>query len=94
MNVVCIGIGYVGSVTGAALAAWGHKTVLIDVDQDKVDAINSGKSPIYEPGLEELIRQQVDASMLSASTSYRCVEEADVVFICVGRRHSMTVQPM
>lgn len=83
MNVVCIGAGYVGSVTGASFAALGHQTTIIDVDQAKIDLLNVGKSPIYEPGLDELIAKYI-GNRLFATTSYDAVREADVVFIGVG----------
>lgn len=83
MKVVCIGSGYVGSVTASALAAVGNTTTVIDMDQRKVMSINSGKSPIFEPGLEGLIKQ-VAGKSLKAATSYDDVHEAHVVFICVG----------
>lgn len=84
MKVVCIGSGYVGSVTGASFAALGHPTVIIDIDPQKVELINSGKSPIYEPGLDSLIEQSRRAGLLQAETSYEAVLDADVVFIAVG----------
>lgn len=83
MNVVCIGSGYVGSVTGTAFAALGHNTTVIDIDQSKVDLMNSGQSPIYEPGLDELIAKYINKTLF-ATTSYDVVTEADVVFIGVG----------
>lgn len=84
MEVVCIGAGYVGSVTGTAFAVMGHHTVIIDVDPKKVETINSGKSPIYEPGLDERIGQMVTGKLLYATTSFDGVCHADVVFIAVG----------
>jgi UDPglucose 6-dehydrogenase len=83
MNVVCIGSGYVGGVTGTAFAVLGHKTVVVDIDQRKVDVINAGKSPIYEPGLDELIEKYIGKTLF-ATGSYEAVKEADVVFIGVG----------
>ncbi|MGG4343554.1 hypothetical protein [Paenibacillus lautus] len=83
MNIVCIGSGYVGSVTGTAFATLGHQTTVIDVDQHKVDMICSGKSPIYEPGLDELIKRNIGIT-LTATTSYDAVYDADVVFVGVG----------
>lgn len=83
MNVVCIGSGYVGSVTGTAFAALGNKTTVIDIDQKKVDQMNLGKSPIYEPGLESLISRYIGKTLF-ATTSYDVVKEADVIFIGVG----------
>ncbi|MEH7490037.1 hypothetical protein [Priestia megaterium] len=83
MNIVCIGSGYVGSVTGTAFAVLGHKTTVIDINQQKVDLMNSGKSPIFEPGLDELINKYI-GNTLSATTSYKVVNDADVIFIGVG----------
>ncbi|MFD0676134.1 MULTISPECIES: UDP-glucose dehydrogenase family protein [unclassified Paenibacillus] len=82
-NVVCIGCGYVGSVTSVAFAALGYHTVVIDVDSNKVEMINAGKSSLYEPGLESLI-QQVAGRTLFAVSTYEPIKEADIVFICVG----------
>ncbi len=83
MNIVCIGSGYVGSVTAAAFAVLGHQTTVIDVNPDKVASIQSGRSPIYEPGLDRLL-QAVAGRSLTASVSYESVKKADAVFICVG----------
>ncbi|WP_127578796.1 UDP-glucose dehydrogenase family protein [Paenibacillus koleovorans] len=84
MNVAVIGSGYVGSVTGAAFATLGHPTIVIDIDRHKAERLNAGESPIYEPGLEELLRQAVGRGQLSATTDYAAVRQADVVFIAVG----------
>ncbi|OCT11011.1 nucleotide sugar dehydrogenase [Paenibacillus pectinilyticus] len=83
MNVVCIGSGYVGSVTGAAFAVLGHHTTVLDIDQHKVDQMNAGKSPIYEPGLDHLIESYIGRSLF-ATTDYGVIYDADVVFIGVG----------
>lgn len=83
MNVVCIGSGYVGSVTGTAFAVLGHKTTVIDLDQEKVDLLNKGRSPIYEPGLDSLIQKYIGKTLF-ATTSYDVLMDADVVFIGVG----------
>ncbi|SMD72752.1 UDP-glucose 6-dehydrogenase YwqF [Bacillus mobilis] len=83
MKVVCIGSGYVGSVTGTAFAALGYETTIIDINQKKVDLMNSGKSPIFEPGLDELIKEYIHKKLF-ATTSYEVVKEADVIFIGVG----------
>lgn len=83
MNVVCVGSGYVGSVTAAAFASAGYTTTVIDVDRHKVDQINAGRSPIFEPGLDSLIQHKIGTS-LKASISYQDVRDADVIFICVG----------
>ncbi|RKN85322.1 UDP-glucose dehydrogenase family protein [Paenibacillus ginsengarvi] len=84
MKVAVIGAGYVGSVTGAAFAASGHHVTVIDSDKRKVDRINSGRSPIYEPGLDALIDAMVRRRLLSASDRYDSIRDADVAFIAVG----------
>lgn len=83
MNIVCIGSGYVGSVTAAAFACLGHSVTVVDVDPQKVAVITSGRSPIYEPGLEAIIRHTAGSSLF-ATTEYTAVSQADIVFICVG----------
>jgi UDPglucose 6-dehydrogenase len=83
VNIVCIGSGYVGSVTAAAFAILHHQTTVVDTDLHKVSLINSGSSPIYEPGLEGLIRKTT-GTLLRATTSYQAVQQAEAVFICVG----------
>lgn len=84
MKVAVIGAGYVGSVTGAAFADMGHCSIIIDIDSEKVRRIRSGESPIFEPGLDDCMKQAVQQKRLSASTSFEDVREADVVFIAVG----------
>lgn len=83
MNIVCIGSGYVGSVTAAAFASLGHHMIMIDSDSRKVEAICAGFSPIYEPGLDQLMAASLGRS-LNATTAYDSVKTADAVFICVG----------
>ena len=68
MNISVFGLGYVGSVTGAALADDGHQVLGVDVNPDKVATVNAGRSPIVEPGLAELIERNVAAGRLSATT--------------------------
>ncbi len=72
-----------GAVTAAALASIGHRTTVIDVDPVKVRMLNSGRSPIFEPGLDELLGRLAGRTLF-ASDGYEAVAEADVVFICVG----------
>ncbi len=85
MNVVMIGAGYVGLVSGACFAEFGAKVTCLDVDATKIDALNTGKIPIYEPGLEDLVRRNVAAERLQFSTTFDAViASADLVFIAVG----------
>lgn len=85
MNVAVIGTGYVGLTTAVSLALQGHQVVGIDVDEDKINLLRSGTAPIYEPGMDEALRQVVNAKTLRFSTEWReAAHQAEVVFICVG----------
>ncbi|HEY6360377.1 MAG TPA: nucleotide sugar dehydrogenase [Vicinamibacterales bacterium] len=85
MRVSIFGLGYVGSVSAASFAAQGHEVVGVDVNADKVRAVNSGRSPIVEPGLEELLQRAVSTSRLRATTSTAdAVQATDLSLICVG----------
>jgi len=85
MRISVFGLGYVGSVSAAAFAADGHQVVGIDVNDDKVRAINDGRSPIVEPGLADLLREGVDAGRLRATSSAaEAVHHSDVSLVCVG----------
>ncbi len=84
MNICIIGSGYVGLVSGACFAEVGHNVICVDNDQRKVDMLLAGKIPIYEPGLEELVHQNVSAKRLHFTTSTEAgVDGSDVVFIAV-----------
>jgi GDP-mannose 6-dehydrogenase len=84
-GVVVVGLGYVGSVTAACLAELGHRVTGVDRDDFKVQAVLESRAPFYEPGLEELIRANVAAGRLSASTSLaQALETAAIVLVCVG----------
>ncbi|MGE4054203.1 MAG: nucleotide sugar dehydrogenase [Vicinamibacterales bacterium] len=82
MKINIHGLGYVGSVSAACLAADGHDVRGVDIDARKVGAINSGVSPVREPGLPELLAQAVEAGRLTASDRAR--DDAEVSMICVG----------
>ncbi|UVM02557.1 UDP-glucose dehydrogenase family protein [Pseudomonas laurylsulfatiphila] len=85
MNVSVFGIGYVGLVQGAALAEVGHTVMCVDVDADKVQALNEGTLPIYEPGLEALVRDNHKSGRLQFSTDLAgAVQHGDVQLIAVG----------
>jgi len=78
-------LGYVGCVSAACFAKAGHEVVGVDVNQVKVDIINGGRSPIVEPGIEELIREAVGAGRLRATTdAAEAVAGADVSLVCIG----------
>ena len=85
MKVSVFGLGYVGCVSAAAFADDGHEVVGVDVIPDKVAAVNAGRSPIVEPGLDELLQRGVASGRLRATS---CTEDAvratDLSLLCVG----------
>src|SRR4051812_48536375 len=84
MNLCIIGSGYVGLVSGACFAEVGHNVICVDNDQRKVDALQSGKIPIYEPGLEDVVHRNVGAHRLRFTKSIEDgVDNSDVIFIAV-----------
>jgi UDPglucose 6-dehydrogenase len=85
MKISVIGTGYVGLVTGTCLAESGSDVICMDIDKKKIDLLNAGSVPIYEPGLEELIKRNVAHGRLSFTTDIRsAVRKADIIFIAVG----------
>ncbi|MGG4000655.1 UDP-glucose dehydrogenase family protein [Anoxybacillus kestanbolensis] len=85
MNIVVVGTGYVGLVTGVALAHIGHQVTCVDVDEEKVERMKRGISPIYEPGIEPLMKGNMEANRLFFTTDgARAYQEADVIYIAVG----------
>lgn len=85
MKVSIFGTGYVGLVTGACLAHSGHQVMCVDVDKSKVEKLNKGEIPIYEPGLESIVLQSVKENRLQFTTdAQQAVEFAQVIFIAVG----------
>ena len=83
-QIAVLGLGYVGCVTAACFASLGHRVMGIDRDQHKVDNVLAGRAPFYEPGLEELVRENVACGRLSASTSAAGISDSSVVMVCVG----------
>jgi UDPglucose 6-dehydrogenase/GDP-mannose 6-dehydrogenase len=84
MKVSIVGAGYVGLVTGACLAECGHDVTCVDVDPDKVEMINSARSPIYEKGLPELLERHVGGRLRAATGLAAAVAATEVTFIAVG----------
>src|SRR6201993_1622973 len=85
MRIAMVGTGYVGLVSGACIADFGHQVTCVDKDGAKISALNAGEIPIYEPGLAELVRTNVAQGRLSFGTALNdAVAEADAVFIAVG----------
>lgn len=85
MNITIFGTGYVGLVTGTCLAEFGNTVTCIDVNKKKVESLRNGVIPIYEPGLESMVRNNVSEKRLRFETeSSRVIQSADICFICVG----------
>ncbi|HLZ39516.1 MAG TPA: UDP-glucose/GDP-mannose dehydrogenase family protein [Candidatus Sulfotelmatobacter sp.] len=85
MNVSIFGLGYVGSVSAACFASMGHKVVGVDVSAAKVEMVNSGRSPIQEAGMNDMVAEQRAAGRLKATTDASlAVGESDLSFVCVG----------
>jgi UDPglucose 6-dehydrogenase len=85
MRIAVVGSGYVGLVSGACFADFGHSVVCVDLDAAKIDRLKSGQIPIYEPGLAPLVARNAESGGLSFTTDLGvAVRQADVVFIAVG----------
>lgn len=80
-----IGTGYVGLVSGACFAEFGHDVVCVDIDQSKIDRLNAGEIPIYEPGLDDLVQRNVEIGRLTFSTKLSSsMKDCELAFIAVG----------
>ena len=86
MKQICvIGVGYVGLVTGACFADLGNRVIALDINEQRIQGLKKGLMPIYEPGLEELVKRNVKAGRLSFTTSYpEALEGTEFAFIAVG----------
>ena len=85
MRVAMIGSGYVGLVSGACFADFGHDVVCVDKDLSKIERLNQGVMPIFEPGLAELVTGNAKSGRLRFTTDLaEAVADAEVVFIAVG----------
>ena len=91
MKQICVvGVGYVGLVTGACFADLGNRVIALDVDEERIENLNKGIMPIYEPGLEELVERNVKAGRLTFTTSYaEAVKGTEFAFIAVGTPSGM-----
>ncbi|MBD8519615.1 UDP-glucose dehydrogenase family protein [Lysinibacillus fusiformis] len=85
MNVGIIGTGYVGLVTGAVLSDIGHVVTCLDINEEKINTLKKGQSPIYEPGLDEILTRNIEENRLTFTTSAQeAFAQADIIFIAVG----------
>ncbi len=85
MNLAIIGTGFVGVVSAAVFSSFGNKVIGLDIDENKVLALEKGEVPFYEPGLSELLLREVGAGRLSFTTNYKkAIENAEVIIIAVG----------
>ena len=85
MKLCMIGAGYVGLVSGVCFSDLGNEVVCVDKDQNKINNLKNSIIPIYEPGLEELVKKNYKAGRLSFTTNLsNAVKSSDIIFICVG----------
>lgn len=85
MKITVIGSGYVGTTTAAILAHTAHTAIALDINAERVKAIQAGKAPFFEAGLDNLVAAGIKAGTLTATTSYQtAIPEADIIFSCVG----------
>jgi UDPglucose 6-dehydrogenase len=85
MRIAVIGTGYVGLVTGTCLADNGNEVWCVDIDAKKIEGLNRGEIPIYEPGLDQLVKRNVDAERLHFTTDLKmAIGNGRIVFLCVG----------
>ena len=84
MNISVIGTGYVGLVVGTCFAETGNDVVCVDIDERKVKTLRKGKTPIYEPGLEELLKKNIHEKRLTFTTDIvPAIEQAEVIFLAL-----------
>ena len=85
MKVTIFGTGYVGLVTGACLAEIGNQVLCVDIDANKIAMLNAGQSPIYEPGLSEMLQRNIAAKRIDFTTDAAVgVAASELIFIAVG----------
>ena len=85
MKLCMIGTGYVGLVSGVCFSDLGNTVYCVDKDQNKIELLNEGTVPIYEPGLEEILKRNYKAKRLIVNTDLKkAVSNSDIIFICVG----------
>ena len=85
MKILVIGTGYVGLVTGACFSYTGNQVICLDIDKKKIDSLNNGIVPIFEPGLSKIIQDGITNNCLSFSVNYEeSIKNSDIIFLAVG----------
>ena len=84
LKVSVIGTGYLGATHAACMSSLGFEVIGVDVDASKIALLTAGKVPFYEPGLEDLLQQEIATGRLTFTTDFKAIADADVHFICVG----------
>ena len=85
MKICMIGTGYVGLVSGACFSELGNDVICSDIDRDKIVKLNNNIVPIYEPGLEEIVKRNFNQGKLKFSSNISlAIKKSDIIFICVG----------
>jgi UDPglucose 6-dehydrogenase len=84
LKVSVIGTGYLGATHAACMSSLGFEVIGVDVDASKIALLTTGKVPFYEPGLEDLLQQEIATGRLTFTTDFKAIADADVHFICVG----------
>ena len=86
MNICFIGTGYVGLVSGVLFSDFGHKVICVDNDRIKIDKLNKGIIPIFEPGLKELVEKNRKKERLNFSSNYSSVGRSQIVFLALRKQ--------
>jgi UDPglucose 6-dehydrogenase len=84
MNIVMVGAGYVGLVSGSCFSELGHNVTVVDIDSNKINSLKAGQIPFYEPGLDKLVNKNSNKTLFFSDKLTDVINQSDVIFICVG----------